>query len=119
MAARRAPRSGRKVPQGNAPRGDSASYVATFSMEFGEGPAARRVLKAVEAALSPEVSGGRERGIGVPGDKAAMRRTRGGRTLEVEVRSSSLPSLRASLNAHIRMAALAEAAAAAAIAEEE
>ncbi len=36
-----------------------------------------------------------------------MRRLRGGRALEVRVRSTNLASLRAALNAHMRMAALA------------
>jgi hypothetical protein len=47
-----------------------------------------------------------------------MRRTSGGRALEVRVASTSLPSLRAALNAHMRMAALASQVAAVAVGEE-
>jgi hypothetical protein len=94
-------------------------HEAAFTLEFGRSAAGRRELVAVEAALMPEVSGTAEGAPGAAGDWVAMRRVRGGSALEVRLRSASLASLRASLNAHMRMASLAQAVAATAAGEEE
>ena len=56
---------------------------------------------------------------GVAGDRVFMRRSNGGRALEVRLTSRSLASLRAALNSHMRMASLAADVAAVAVAEGE
>lgn len=97
--------------------GRAGAHEASFTVEFPDGRLGRRRMAAVEAALSPEISGGAPDAPGAAGDRVTMRRLPGGRGLEVRLRSSTLPSLRAALNAHMRMAALAQDVAAVAAAD--
>ncbi|HEX9710362.1 MAG TPA: hypothetical protein VGB42_10410 [Candidatus Thermoplasmatota archaeon] len=113
---------GKKAGGGRRPRRMRAApgpHEATLTVEAGGSARGRRRLAAVEAALRPEISGGAAGPPVVAGDSVTMRRLRGGRAIEIRVRSRSLASLRASLNAHMRMAALAADVAAVASGEEE
>jgi tRNA threonylcarbamoyladenosine modification (KEOPS) complex Pcc1 subunit len=91
-------------PAGGRRHHSPGLHGASFTVEFGAGLDGRRRLAAVEAALRPDISADGPR---AKGDSVSMRRLRGGRALEVRVRSTSLVSLRAALNSHMRMAALA------------
>lgn len=83
------------------------AHEAAFTIGFPGGRGGRLRMEAVEAALMPEISGAAPGAPGADGDTVSMRRLPGGRGLEVRLRSGSLASLRAALNAHMRMASLA------------
>jgi tRNA threonylcarbamoyladenosine modification (KEOPS) complex Pcc1 subunit len=89
----------KKVRRAAKKRGRAAPFDATLVLELG--PRGARRARAVVDALSPEA------GRDLPGADVKVRRARGGRAVEIDVRADSLRTLRASVNSYLRWAALA------------